>query len=213
MYPANYFGGDRFPSGSTLLVDIGGSPNLKPEKATSWSVSTAIRPNFLDGFSFQATYFNVDYKDRVVQPVAGTAIFQALSDESFSDFVAYSPSQTDIDQIIANSAQFYNYSGSSQVDNVVAILHNRNTNAVRQRIEGVDISLDYRIAVSPSSTLLLNANGAWLWSKQELTSNAGWMPLAGTIFNPARFKGRASVGWTNGGSAYCLYQSYCRNYR
>jgi len=205
LYPANYFGGDRFPSGSTLLVDIGGSPNLKPEKATSWSVTTAIRPNFLDGVSFQATYFNVDYKNRVVQPVAGTAIFRALSDTSYSDFVAYSPSQTAIDQIIANSAQFYNYSGSAQIDNVVAILHNRNTNAVRQRIEGVDISLDYRIAFSPSSTLLLNANGAWLWSKQELTANAGWIPLAGTIFNPARFKGRASVGWTNGGTAAAVY--------
>ena len=205
LYPANFFGGERFPEGSTLIVDTGGSSDLKPEKATSWSATAVFRPRVIEGLRLQATYFNVDYKDRVIQPVAGTAIFRALSDASFLDFVTYNPSQESIDSVIANSLQFYNYSGSSQVDNVVAILHDRNTNAVRQHIEGVDLSVDYRFDINPKSSIILNANGAWLWSKQELTSGAGWMQLAGTIFNPARFKARASVGWTDGASAAVVY--------
>ncbi|KMS56019.1 TonB-denpendent receptor [Novosphingobium barchaimii LL02] len=208
LYQANYFGGERFPNGSTLLVDTGGSKNLKPEKATSWSTTATLHPRAIDGLRLNATYFHVDYRDRVVQPVAGTAIFRALSDASFSDFVTYDPNAAAIKSIIANSVQFYNYSGSSVIENVVAILHDRNTNAVRQRIEGVDLSVDYRLNTDSGSAFMFNANAAWLWSKQELTSDAGWMQLAGTIFNPARFKARASVGWTDGSSSALLYISH-----
>ena len=208
VYEAAIFGGQRFPTGSTMIVDSGGNPNLKPEKATSWSVSLAFHPETIENFKAQATYFNVKYKNRVVEPVAGAAIYQALSNPDYDQFITYNPSLAEASQVIANADLFYNYAGPNGLSNVVAILHNRFTNASRQDINGIDLSLDYRIDIGAQSSVQLNANGAWLWSKQKLTESSATVDMAGTIFNAPRFKARASIGWTDQTITSTLYVNH-----
>lgn len=205
LYQAALYGGQRFPAGSTLIIESGGNPNLKPEKATSWSMSLAFHPETIRNFNLQATYFNIKYKNRVVPPVAGAAAYQALSNPDYAQFVTYSPSQADVDRTIAAADLFYNYTTPAGLNNVVAILHNRFTNAVSQHIDGIDLSFDYRIETGSRSSIFLNANGAWLWSKQKLTASSAPVDMAGIIFTPPRFKARASIGWTKDSITPILY--------
>ncbi|WP_242526559.1 TonB-dependent receptor [Novosphingobium sp. KA1] len=208
LYTADTFGGARFPVGSTMLIESGGNADLKPEKATSWSASIAVHPEWIKGFNLQVSYFNVQYKDRVVQPVAGTAVYQALSNPDYEQYVTYDPSQTLVDQTIANADLFYNYTTLDGLNNVVAILNNRYVNAAKQKIDGIDLTADYRIDIGTQSAMLLNANGAWLWSKQKLTSESTALDMAGIIFNPPRFKARGSIGWTDGNFTSMLYVNH-----
>lgn len=197
IYPASSFGGQRFPTGSTLLADYGGNTNLKPERATSWSTTLAIHPTSVPSLNLQASYFHVNYKDRVVQPVPGAASSRVLSDPTYASFVTYAPSQSTVDAILANADRLLNYAGTNGASQIVAILNNQYINATRQTIQGIDVSLDYKIATGEGSALLLNAGGSWLWSRQQISADLPITRLASTIFNPPRFKGRASAGWMN----------------
>ncbi|WP_235682053.1 TonB-dependent receptor plug domain-containing protein [Sphingobium yanoikuyae] len=208
LYPAATFGGQRFPTGSTLLIASGGNPDLKPEKATSWSASLVFHPEFISNLDIHATYFNVKYKDRVVQPLAGTAVYQALSNAAYAQYVTYSPSEELINQTVSDADLYYNYAGADGLNNVVAILNNSYMNAARQKIDGIDLTVDYKISTGDASSLLLNANGAWLWSKQKLSSTSAYVDMAGIIFNPPRFKARASIGWTDGSLTSMFYVNH-----
>jgi iron complex outermembrane receptor protein len=208
LYSAADYGGQRFPTGSTLLIASGGNPDLKPEKATSWSASMALHPQFMSNLNIHATYFNVKYKDRVVQPLAGTTVYQALSNAAYAQYVTYSPSQSLIDQTVADADLYYNYAGADGLNNVVAILNNSYMNAAKQKIDGMDLTVDYKIAIGDRSSILLNVTGAWLWSKQRLSSSSAYVNMAGIIFNPPRFKARASIGWTSGHFTSMLYGNH-----
>lgn len=198
LYPVSAFGGaQRYPAGSILLVDVGGNTNLKPERATSWSTTLSVHPVEIPRLNLQATYFHVNYKDRIIQPVPGAASSSILSGTSpYDSFITYDPSQSIADAILAGADKIYNYGGTDAANNIVAILNNRYINAARQSIHGIDITMDYKIPLD-SSSVVLNASGSWLWSNQKVSDSLPVTQLAGTIFNPPRFKARASVGWMN----------------
>ena len=180
-----------------MLFNTGGSTDLKPERATSWSATLDLHPRSIKKLNIQLSYFNVDYTDRVIQPVSGASTYQALSNPIYDQFVQYYPSSTDINNAVSKELQLYNYVGTGALNNVIAIFNDQYINAARQRIEGVDLSVDYKIKTGDASSLLLNAAGSWLWSRQKLSSTAPYVELAGTIFNPPRFKARGNIGWTN----------------
>jgi len=209
LYPVSTFGGgQRFPAGSILLVDVGGNSDLKPERASSWSTTLSIHPVAIPRLNLQATYFHINYKDRIIQPVPGAASANILSGSSpYDSFITYDPSQSTIDAILSGADRTYNYGGTNAEDNIVAILNNRYINAARQKIHGIDVTMDYKIPVG-SSSLLLNAGGSWLWSEQQISESLPVTALAGTIFNPPRLKARGSVGWMNDAFALMTYVNH-----
>lgn len=208
LYSAADYGGQRFPTGSTLLIASGGNPDLKPEKATSWSASLAVHPEQIKYLKVQATYFNVKYRDRVVLPLAGTIVYQALSNAAYSQYVTYNPSQSVVNATVSGADLYYNYATANGLNDVVAILKNGYMNAARQKVDGIDLSIDYKINTNDRSSILINANGAWLWSKQKLSSTDAYVDMAGIIFNPPRFKARASIGWSDGNFTSMFYANH-----
>ncbi len=44
---------------------VSGNPDLKPEKATTWSAGIVLTPGFLPRFSFSADYYNINLKDAI----------------------------------------------------------------------------------------------------------------------------------------------------
>lgn len=193
----SYMGGERFPAGSTVLTDYGGNTDLKPERANTWSAAIDIHPRAVEGLSASATYFYIGYRDRIIQPVSGAAMFTALADPAYDPVVNYSPSAADIDNILSNAAYFYNFAGTEDRSAIVAIINSRYTNATHQSVQGVDLVVDYKLALADRSALTLSANGAWLWSNQNFTGDSAKITLAGTIFNPPRFRARGSAIWSD----------------
>jgi outer membrane receptor protein involved in Fe transport len=194
LYAASGYGSDLSPS-ATIIYLGGGNDELTPERATSWSVSATLSPSAVPGFSAEIGYFNIRYRNRVVAPILSGA--GVLDNPSYASLVARMPGTGAIADAIAYGGGFLqNYSGSPyDPANVVAIVDNRNRNVARQSIRGVDAAVSYAHDLKDGSTLTASLAGTYLDSAQLLLPGAQSTDLAGQIYNPPHFRGRAGLSW------------------
>lgn len=206
IYSATTLGGSEYPSTATVLLLNGGNPDLRPERATTWTITAALHPSGIAGMNVEISYFDVTYKQRILVPIAYAN--QALSDPQYASFVDYAPSNDTIAQAIG-SRVFTNFSGRDyDPGDIVAIVHDSNVNAARQSIRGIDLLAQYEMALSDESRLQFHLNGSYLKSEQRLNADLRATKLAGTVFNPAHFRGRAGVSWKRGGLTASTFVNY-----
>ncbi|MCP1374689.1 TonB-dependent receptor plug domain-containing protein [Dyella lutea] len=200
------FGGTGYPADATVLVLDGGNRNLQPERANTRSVSLALHPESLRGLEAELSWFRIDYRDRVVQPVANAS--QALSNAIYAPFVDLAPTPQAQADVIASATRFYNFVGAPyDPTKVAALIYTRYANTARQRIQGVDLSGSYRFALGQGE-LTLRGAASWLDSQQQTVSATPAFDLSGTLFNPPRLSGRAGAVWTRGGLSASLFANY-----
>ena len=193
LYPAAWFG---YTGGGTGLMTWGGNPNLKPERATSRTLGADYSPSALKSLKLTATWFDIDYKDRVVQPISNYT--EGLSDPVYAPFIDLAPSAASQASLIANADLFYNATGNAyDPTTVVATLNNRYSNATAQTVKGLDIGCRQAFALS-GGTMNAFANGSWLQLTQQTIASAPKTRLSGTIFNSPSFKGRGGLNWQSG---------------
>ena len=194
------------PADATVLMSYGGNADLRAERAQTWTASLALHPEALPGLDAELTWFDIDYTDRVVEPVNYQ---QALSDPAYAGFVVRSPTPEQIQGLLAvYDNAFYNLSGVAYDPNkVVAIIHDEYVNAARQRIKGLDLSSSYRFDVG-SGQLTVRGSASWLDSTQTTSAGQPEQTLAGTVSNPARFKGRVGAVWASRGFSASGFVNY-----
>jgi outer membrane receptor protein involved in Fe transport len=197
LFPPAALGATGTSASVGAILILGGNPDLKPEKATTWSTTLALHPRALPGASLEISYFSVRYRDRIVSPI--TLLAQALSNPIYADQIILNPSATQQAAAIASAGTFLNITGVPyDPANVVAIVDNANLNAGRQRARGVDVLASYNAAIAPDQRLRLSLDIAYLESDQQLSAGQLTYDLAGTIFNPPHWRGQASVAWIGG---------------
>jgi hypothetical protein len=148
----------------------------------------------------------VRYNDRILAAIP--YVTQSLSDQNNRPFVQLDPSAADLAGALA-SRIFANYTaGAYNASNVVAIVSDNNLNAASQKIHGVDISAKYNFKIGSASKILLNADGSYLSSNQRLSADLPVTQLAGTIYNPPHFRGRAGVAWQTDNAGVNSYVNY-----
>lgn len=195
LIPGFYFTPPPQPAGTSVLLLAGSAPNLKPERAVTWSGTLELKPRFIAGLSLQATYFHIDYRDRVAEPL--TSVLSALYNPLYSNFIAYNPSATQVNALVASlPGGLVNETGAPfDPATVGAIIDGSIRNTERQRIHGVDFNGDYHVDLGPGGKLLLTGSASYLESREQLAPNEPTLRLAGTIFNPPHWRGRAGIVW------------------
>ena len=189
-------GGTGYPANATVIALSGGNVGLKPERATTWTVTARVRPTGAEGASLEISYFHINYRDRITSPITYSS--RALSDPIYQDLVDLLPNPAAQSEVLSSIDQFSNFLGRPYDPlQVVAIIHNAYLNVARQTIQGVDVSAGYRLDVA-GGTLDVTANVAYLKSEQQLGENQPFLPLAGTLFNPPHIRARGSATWDNG---------------
>lgn len=195
LYPAAPLGGSGLPATAAALLKLGGNPDLKPERARTWSVGLDLHPRALRGARLQVSYFDVDYRDRIVVPI--TYLSQALGNPIYARQVVTAPDAAAQQAVIAAASTVLNFTGRAyDPATVVAIVDNANRNAGRQRARGVDILAEDRIALGPDQHLRLALNASYLKSDQQLSAAQPLTQLAGAIFNPPHWRGNATIAWS-----------------
>lgn len=206
-----YYGGSGYGPNDTLLIVGGGNTDLKPERAKTLSGTLSFHPQRIPGLNAEISVFEIDYSDRVVQPIADQS--QALSNPIYAPFVIYSPSENLQAEAIGNADVVYNYSGADyDPANVVAILHTQYANVARQKIRGIDLSGSYQFELG-QGRLTLRGSATWLDSWQQTVPTQSPHDLAGTLFNPARFNGRLGAVWNRGGFSASLFVNHTSGVR
>ena len=195
LIPGLFFSPPPQPSGSTVLLLTGSAPHLKPERATTRSGTIEVRPSFVRGLTLQATYFDVDYHGRIASPLPSpvTALYNPLYD----DLIAYNPSAAQVSALIATlPGGLVNQTGEPFDPSAVgAIVDIAIRNTERQRIHGIDFNGDYHLDLGRGGQLLLTGAASYLASNQQLAPGQPILPLAGTIFHPPHWRGRAGATW------------------
>jgi outer membrane receptor protein involved in Fe transport len=196
------------PAGSTVLLLAGSAPDLKPERATTWSLTGEFKPHLMPGLDLQATYFNVDYRGRIASPLPSPST--ALFDPLFSDFIIYNPTADQVNAIVATlPGGLINETGAPfDPSGVGAIIDGAIRNTERQRIHGIDLNADYRFDLGPRGKLLLTGASSYLESNQQLSASQRAIPLAGTIFNPPHWRGRAGAVWEGQRTGLSAFVNY-----
>jgi outer membrane receptor protein involved in Fe transport len=198
LVPPGVFGGTGYPPTAAAFLLQGGNVDLKPERATSWSVTLDLHPRAVPGLELEASYFNTRYRDRIVVPIA--FLSQALSNPLYSSLVTPNPDKALLDEVIASSVSFINATGRPyNPADVVAFIDDRNLNAGYQKIEGGDLLLAYRRAIGRNGgTLGVQLNATYLASEQQLGAGQPILPLAGILFNPPHVRARGGLSWAKG---------------
>jgi outer membrane receptor protein involved in Fe transport len=208
LVPGFYFTPPPQPAGSTALLLTGGAPGLKPERATTWSATLEAKPRLIPGLDLQASYFHVDFRGRIAEPF--TSILTALTNPLYADLITYNPSAQQVNALIAAvPGGLVNQTGAPFDPSSVGVIIDASIrNTERQRIHGVDLTADQHFDLGSTGRLLLTGAASYLESSQQLAPNQPVVQLAGTIFNPPHWRGRAGALWEgkwSGASAFVNY--------
>ena len=194
------------PTGTSVGINLNaGNPDLKPEKATTYSFSAELQPAAVPGLRVVGTYFTIDYEDVINFPPR-TA--QSLLDPTYAFAVTRNPSAELIESYLdlglpmtgvrpANPAFFYN----AQPVNLGSV-----------KTDGIDLSSDYRLQTDLGN-FLLSMNATYLLSYEVAVSST--LPSSqrvGKINYPVDFRAQASAGWENRGYSAELLLNYIGGY-
>jgi outer membrane receptor protein involved in Fe transport len=195
LIPGFYFNPPPQPAGSTVLYLSGSAPNLQPERATTWSGTLELTPRIIPGLDVRATYFNIDYRGRIVSPFI--SVVSALYNPLYSDFIVYNPTADQVNAVLATlPGGLVNQTGAPfDPSSVGAIVDTRIRNSERQQIRGVDLNANYHHDLGSGEKLLLTAAASYLESNQQAAAGQPIFELAGTVFHPPHWHGRAGAVW------------------
>ena len=204
--PESYYGGSGNGPNATVLALYGGGLDLKPERATTRSLSLALHPEAFEGLEAELTWFDVDYTDRVVQPITDTS--RAIGNPAYAQFIDYAPTAQAIQGVIDAASAFYDFTGRPfDPADVAAILYGQYVNVARQQIHGVDLTASDRFDVG-AGRLTLRGSATWLDSTQQSAAAQPSYAVAGTLFNPARLNARVGGVWNQGGFSASTFANY-----
>jgi outer membrane receptor protein involved in Fe transport len=188
------FGTTAHGTGPVLSLS-GGSPDLKPERATSWSTTIDFHPRRIAGLDLQVSYFHIAYRNRIITPLASFS--GALDNPVYAGLIAFNPDAAAQAAAIALTPDgLHNYS-SVPYDpaTITALVDDRYRNAANQTIHGIDLTGRYRFPLGPGDHLTLAGSASHLDSKQLLASGLDVTALAGTLYHPPHWRARGGATW------------------
>ncbi len=170
----------------------GGNLALKPETAKTYSFGADWDP--LPGARFSVTYWHVDYKGQVNTYLSDLAI---LSKESQLAGTGVILRGADAAARVAQLQAAGITVARGVIPNPVTLfIDGRTQNLDRSITSGLDFVAAYGFDTGSLGHVAINANATYILSyKTALSSGATPTDRLNTIFNPLRFKGRASVYW------------------
>lgn len=205
---AEDLGYTSYPTGTTIGIVNGGSTSLQPERARTWSATLGLRPDRWPGAHMEISYFDVDFTNRVQVPVQ--SLFNALGNPSYDAFISYAPSVAQVASALSlASGGLDNQTGRSfDPTQLAAIIDQGYRNVTREHAAGVDVAADYHAGFSRGRTLDVSLDASYLTSRRILIPALPAITLAGTVFNPPRWRGRAGGSLTTPSLTLAAYANY-----
>lgn len=204
--------------GYSWVVYLGANGNheLQPETADTWTAGVDFQPALLPGFKASATYFHIDYKNRILVP-SDPELFSSLDGEGAPGIVlGLHPTQAVLDAIYAGKAAAVGLPGGPFKDggvvgafmpgfpnnqlpaaNIYGIVKVGPSNYGAVQTGGWDFSASYHFANDLGAFDL--AGSVTLITSYKISRGDGaLLDFLDTKSNPISLRGRASLGWSNG---------------
>ena len=199
------------PIGSTtVLALLGNSPDIGPEKATSWTGGLVYEPRFAPGLKASLSYYDVRYKDRIAS-VNANAFNLLIQREVYADVITDAPPPAVVAGYYASDLMYNPDNIPASAIQALVDLQNRNLSEVHQR--GLDLDLDYRRSTK-SGEISLGLSGSYIFGiDQKVTTRSPAIDVVGTVGNPADLRLRGEVGLSSGPWSISGFVNYIDGYQ
>lgn len=173
--------------------------DLKPETARTWSVGGDFDP--LPGLTFGVTYWDVKYENQVLANLSNLAILGTEAQYAGTGIILRgTAAATRVQELLTSGVTLASgsFPGGSAA-NVTLFVDGRSQNLGVSNTRGLDFTSTYITDIGSNDTLTFNLSGTYL-TKYEIavTPTAPLVDRRNVIFNPLKFKARASVTWDHG---------------
>jgi iron complex outermembrane receptor protein len=201
------------PSSATGATDTlflnGGNPKLTPERSRSFSVGFDLKPSLLPHFSFSATYFHVEFTDRIaLPPVVGETY---LSDPALIPFVIRNPPLALVESYF-DSPGFSGDQVGSGPAGVKAIFDDRYANIATTKESGLDFTTSYAIPTDFGQFTVSLAADRIFENTYQPSPGGQFTALLNTFGQTPKFKARGGIAWAQGGFGALLTINYVNSY-
>jgi iron complex outermembrane recepter protein len=198
----------RTPATTCFGIGLaGGNPDLKPEKATTWSVGVDLTPAALPGFRASLTYWDVKYLNQIVG-LRGTA--GLLTNPIYASYRTLDPTPAQVNALLSSGLPINSPINASQV---TYIQDGRRQNVGGTFAKGIDLDLGQSWDLG-GSRLRVAAMVTRIDSlKTAVAPGATAIEVVNTLNYPQRWRGRASVGWSRGAFDSLLTLNHVGSYR
>ena len=191
------------PDGSSVILLSTGSTKgeLTPELSDSYTFGFDYEPAYIDGLRLSATYFKIDYVDRLGAPAANV-LAPLFDPEGFSFLLNTSPTLEGISDAVSDARFISDREGlisdvndpSTYLGVVTVLLDNRRDNLAEFQTDGVDVNVNYSLDYSFGTLNLGASASATLNSFQRATADSIKEELIDTVGNPVSLRGSLFVG-------------------
>jgi iron complex outermembrane receptor protein len=200
------------PNPNILIVN-GGNPDLKPEKATVWTLGLDFKPLDIAGFTAKLTYYDIVFRDEITTFDSTISTTDAFVDEAIlgPEIVQRNPLSSTVQQW----ASFPSFTNPLGVDlaSIGAILDGRYLNLSTVKTRGLDFGLDYKATLS-GSLIDTGIDGTRIFAfENQFTNSAPITSFLSTPYNPIDLKLRGRVVVTRGPLSVGLYLNFTNSYQ
>jgi iron complex outermembrane recepter protein len=198
---------------TNTLAIFGGNPDLKPEKARTWTTGLDFTPQAIPDFRASATYYNISFTDVVADPEYSVDLGNVLSEEAIlgPSIIQRNPSPARIQQLEASSA-YVNPFGIDPTT-IGAIFDARVHNLSSVRTSGLDLDSSWS-RQTPIANIELGLNGTYIFRfDTRFTPNAATISILDTAYNPVDLRVRARAILRRGGLTFASFVNFTNSYR
>jgi iron complex outermembrane receptor protein len=187
------------PAGGAPLAGFalsGPNLNLGPEEATTRSIGADwdVSPNL--GFGF--TMFDIEYDNQVETYLANLSIMSRESEFAGTGIILRGTAAANrVVQLLSEGIGLARGSfPGGNPNNVTLFVDGRNNNLGKSRTKGIDFQMDYQLETAGLGVFGFNLNSTYLTDYDlAISATAPLVDKLDLIFNPLKFKARASVNW------------------
>jgi outer membrane receptor protein involved in Fe transport len=197
---------------NTLIVN-GGNPNLRPEKATVWTVGLDFNPAQIAGLTAKLTYYDIVFRDEIIDVGSSISVLDAFVNEVILGpaIVQRNPPSSLIRQYI--SAPTYQNPFNVDPATIGAFLDDRQLNLSTVKTRGLDFGSGYKTTLWGSS-IDTGIDGTYVFTFDNQFSNSA--PVASflnTPYNPMSLRLRGRAISTRGPLSTGLFMNFTNAYR
>lgn len=207
---------------ATVLSLSGNGENLGPEESENWTIGFDFSPEAIPSLSISATYFDIDYDERIRTPFPGRVEPSVLLDPVYETLITRGPSEATVQDLLARARHTTCYTqvtGSEEVcdpfaytNRVAAILDERVMNIAGIHLSGIDFSASYQLTNAVGDWGLTLAGSQMLKNRQRLVPGGPVTSELNDVWRPVDLRLRTILSLSREGSSLVAAINYTDNY-
>ena len=208
-----------FSSPQTPIDLAGDDPNLRPETSENWNVGASYSPTFAPGLKMSIDYFNTEFSDRIAFPTQSTAFI--IGDPTFEGILVRQPSVGEVNALLDGALNVLDFrgffggptpTGPLTAEDIDLIIDNRRQNVSTTQTSGIDYSVNYSIKAGDGN-INFGLNSTYILEFEDtLFPGSPTSERLDTVFEPARSRTRANVGFENENLNATLFFNHVNSY-